>query len=146
MSSINYLGFAFKKLCHTVLKKQSKLLEEVLCHVFSLWCQSVRLWSVETGKCQKVIWVSPSTSIMALSYSQGYFACSYGNTICLYRGTKLVKTFNEHYKRSVSHVLTWREGEKEIFFPHISFLCICFFHSLFLFKAFSNFVKRSRFK
>ncbi|PVD28511.1 hypothetical protein C0Q70_11099 [Pomacea canaliculata] len=61
--------------------------------------RSVRLWSVETGKCQKVIWVSPSTSIMALSYSQGYFACSYGNTICLYRGTKLVKTFNEHYKR-----------------------------------------------
>lgn len=118
MSAINYLGFDFQKLFVILCwkKKKSKLLEEVLCHVFSLWRQSVRLWSVETGKCQKVIWVSPSTSIMALSYSQGYFACSYGNTICLYRGTKLVKTFNEHYKRSVSHALAWREGEKGIIF------------------------------
>ena len=63
--------------------------------------QSVRLWTTETGKCRKTIWVSQTTSIMAVSYSQGYFACSYGNTVCLYNGTKLVRTFNEHRKRWV---------------------------------------------
>ena len=71
-------------------------------HDVNILCtQSVRLWTTETGKCRKTIWVSQTTSIMAVSYSQGYFACSYGNTVLLYNGTKLVRTFNEHRKRWV---------------------------------------------
>ncbi|XP_070188911.1 beta-TrCP-like [Littorina saxatilis] len=61
--------------------------------------RTVRLWTAETGKCKKTIWVSQTTSVMSVSYSHGYFACAYGNTICLYNGTKLVRTFNEHRKR-----------------------------------------------
>lgn len=61
--------------------------------------RSVRLWETDSGKCKKVIWVSQTTSIMAVSYSQGYFVCSYGNTICMYKGAKLVRTYNEHRKR-----------------------------------------------
>ncbi|XP_041354437.1 F-box/WD repeat-containing protein 7-like [Gigantopelta aegis] len=63
--------------------------------------RSVRIWDVESGKCKKVVWASQSTSIMAVSYSNGYFACSYGETICLYKigKAKLIRTFVEHRKR-----------------------------------------------
>nr|KAG5711219.1 hypothetical protein BaRGS_004863 [Batillaria attramentaria] len=61
--------------------------------------RSVRMWATDTGKCTKVIWVSQTTSIMSVSYSHGYVACAYGSTICLYHGSKLIKTFNEHRKR-----------------------------------------------
>ncbi|XP_012941493.1 F-box protein MET30 [Aplysia californica] len=61
--------------------------------------RSVRLWSRDTGLLQKVIWVSPTTSIMSVSYSHGYIACCYDGTVCLYRGGKLVQTFKEHRKR-----------------------------------------------
>ncbi|GFR76361.1 F-box/WD repeat-containing protein 7 [Elysia marginata] len=61
--------------------------------------RSVRLWRSTTGQLVKVVWVSPTTSIMSVSYSHGYFACSYDGTICLYKGVKLVKTFTEHRKR-----------------------------------------------
>ncbi|RUS92154.1 hypothetical protein EGW08_000007 [Elysia chlorotica] len=61
--------------------------------------RSVRMWRSTTGQIVKVVWVSPTISIMAVSYSRGYFACSYDGTICLYKGAKLVKTFNEHRKR-----------------------------------------------
>ena len=38
---------------------------------------------------------------MSVSYSKGFVACSYGETILLYRvdGAKLVKTYEEHEKR-----------------------------------------------
>ncbi|XP_048240296.1 F-box protein MET30-like [Haliotis rufescens] len=75
--------------------------------------RSVRLWDCESGKCKKVIWVSQTTSIMAVSFSHGYLACSYGETICLYRvkDTKLIRTFQEHRKRVESVELRIAESE-----------------------------------
>ncbi|XP_050390383.2 F-box/WD repeat-containing protein 7 isoform X1 [Patella vulgata] len=63
--------------------------------------RSVRIWDTKSGKCKKVVWASQSTSIMSVSYSKGFFACCYGETICLYRveGAKLVNTYLEHHKR-----------------------------------------------
>jgi len=68
--------------------------------------QSVRIWNKETGRCLRWINVSQSTSIMSVSYSQGYLACSYGETICVYKvegPTKLIRKYynivNEHQKR-----------------------------------------------
>ncbi|KAL3884122.1 hypothetical protein ACJMK2_030344, partial [Sinanodonta woodiana] len=64
--------------------------------------KSVKIWSLETGKCKRTFWVSPTTSVMAVSYSRGYFACSYGETICLYKaeGPKTpLRTYREHSKR-----------------------------------------------
>ncbi|XP_069104646.1 F-box and WD repeat domain-containing 11-A-like isoform X2 [Argopecten irradians] len=63
--------------------------------------RTLRIWDTVTGEQKKMIWVSQSTSIMAVSYSKGYVACSYGETICLYRleRPKLMKTYQEHEKR-----------------------------------------------
>ncbi|XP_021369351.1 probable E3 ubiquitin ligase complex SCF subunit sconB isoform X1 [Mizuhopecten yessoensis] len=63
--------------------------------------RTLRIWDTATGVQKKLIWVSQSTSIMAVSYSKGYVACSYGETICLYRleRPKLIKTYEEHEKR-----------------------------------------------
>ncbi|KAH3737987.1 uncharacterized protein LOC127851391 [Dreissena polymorpha] len=68
--------------------------------------KSVRIWSIETGRCLRWISVSQTTSIMSVSYSQGFLACSYGETICVYKvdgPTKLVRKYldivNEHQKR-----------------------------------------------
>ncbi|KAK2186741.1 hypothetical protein NP493_190g01013 [Ridgeia piscesae] len=66
--------------------------------------RSVRLWSAGSGEQKKVIWASQSTSIMAVSYSRGYFACSYGSTVSLYqlhhdRPTVHIHTYQEHKKR-----------------------------------------------
>ncbi|XP_013398191.1 F-box/WD repeat-containing protein 7 isoform X2 [Lingula anatina] len=63
--------------------------------------RSVKIWDLQAGKCKKTIWVSPTTSIMSVSYSQGFIACSYGEVICLYKleGASLIKTFEEHQKR-----------------------------------------------
>ena len=64
--------------------------------------QSVRIWDPVTGRCKKWISVSQTTSIMAVSYSNGYVACSYGEYVCLYKvegPTKLIKKYNEHVKR-----------------------------------------------
>ena len=83
------------------------------CYRPCVWCyrpcvcvlQSVRLWSAGSGDQKKVIWASQSTSIMAVSYSHGYFACSYGATVSLYqlhhdRPTVHIHTYQEHKKRS----------------------------------------------
>lgn len=64
--------------------------------------KSVRIWDPVTGRCKKWISVSQTTSIMAVSYSNGYVACSYGEYVCLYKvegPTKLIKKYNEHVKR-----------------------------------------------
>ncbi|XP_046574682.1 LOW QUALITY PROTEIN: F-box/WD repeat-containing protein 7-like [Haliotis rubra] len=75
--------------------------------------RSVRLWDCESSKCKKVIWISQTTSIMSVSFSNGYLACSYGETICLYRvkDTKLIRTFQEHRKRVESVELRIAESE-----------------------------------
>ncbi|ESO89189.1 hypothetical protein LOTGIDRAFT_154278 [Lottia gigantea] len=78
--------------------------------------RSVRIWETMTGTCRKVVWVSPSTSIMSVSYSQGYFSCCYGETICLYRveGAKLINTYLEHHKRveSIKLKITYKDKKK----------------------------------
>ncbi|KAK3098596.1 hypothetical protein FSP39_021090 [Pinctada imbricata] len=66
--------------------------------------KTVRIWSTETGKQLQRIWASQTTSIMAVSYSQGYIAYSYGETICLYNTNpkakkRLVRSYEEHSKR-----------------------------------------------
>ncbi|CAL1539696.1 unnamed protein product [Lymnaea stagnalis] len=74
--------------------------------------KTVRLWSADTFQLVKCVWVSPSTSVMTVSYCQGYFACSYDGTVCLYKGTKLVRTFNEHRKRVESLKLKMTDADK----------------------------------
>ena len=67
--------------------------------------QTVRLWSVVTGVALKVILVSETASVMAVSYSQGHFACSYGGKITLYkynnstRTAKVIRSYHEHRQR-----------------------------------------------
>ncbi|XP_053396949.1 uncharacterized protein LOC128556312 [Mercenaria mercenaria] len=68
--------------------------------------KSVKIWNIETGRCLRWISVSQTTSIMSVSYSQGHLACSYGETICVYKvegPTRLIKKYldivNEHQKR-----------------------------------------------
>ncbi|WAR08581.1 hypothetical protein MAR_018539 [Mya arenaria] len=70
------------------------------------YLQSVRIWNIENGRCLRWISVSQTTSVMSVSYSQGHVACSYGETICVYRvegPTKLIRKYldivNEHQKR-----------------------------------------------
>ncbi|XP_052807929.1 uncharacterized protein LOC128236846 isoform X1 [Mya arenaria] len=67
--------------------------------------KSVRIWNIENGRCLRWISVSQTTSVMSVSYSQGHVACSYGETICVYRvegPTKLIRKYldivNEHQK------------------------------------------------
>ncbi|KAH9519421.1 hypothetical protein Btru_075494 [Bulinus truncatus] len=61
--------------------------------------KTVRLWDKCSGQLLKCVWVSPNNSIMTISYSQGYFVCAYESTVCLYKGSKLVRTFGEHRQR-----------------------------------------------
>ncbi|XP_030851018.1 probable E3 ubiquitin ligase complex SCF subunit sconB [Strongylocentrotus purpuratus] len=63
--------------------------------------KSVRIWSVETGRHTRVIRISQTTSVMALNYHQGYFVCSVGEIVSLWRldTATCVKTFEEHEKR-----------------------------------------------
>ena len=74
---------------------------EIVFSIFDL--QSVRIWSVATGRHTRVIRVSQTTSIMGLSYHQGYVACSVGELVSLWRveTAMCVKTFEEHEKRYV---------------------------------------------
>nr|KAI8742362.1 F-box protein MET30 [Biomphalaria glabrata] len=70
--------------------------------------KTVRLWDKNSGQPIKCVWVSPNNSIMTISYSQGYFVCAYDLTICLYKGSKVVRTFDEHRQRveSVKLIIT----------------------------------------
>ncbi|XP_071509151.1 uncharacterized protein [Diadema antillarum] len=63
--------------------------------------KSIRVWSIETGRHVRVIRISQTTSIMALSYDKGYFACSVGEVVSLWRldTAACVKVFDEHEKR-----------------------------------------------
>ncbi|KAL4233353.1 hypothetical protein ACF0H5_008035 [Mactra antiquata] len=68
--------------------------------------KSVKIWNIETGKCLRWISVSQTTSIMSVSYSKGHLACSYGETICIYKvdgPTQLLRKYldivNEHFRR-----------------------------------------------
>ncbi|KAL5010050.1 hypothetical protein ScPMuIL_012355 [Solemya velum] len=76
--------------------------------------KTVRMWDSTSGECMKVIWVSPTTSIMSVSYSRGHFVCAYGNTICLYNveTAKLIRAFHEHEKRIESVELRMVSGGK----------------------------------
>ncbi|XP_060599165.1 uncharacterized protein LOC132752799 isoform X1 [Ruditapes philippinarum] len=71
--------------------------------------KSVKIWNIETGRCLRWISVSQTTSIMSVSYSQGHLACSYGETICVYKvegPTRLLKKYldivNEHQKSELT--------------------------------------------
>lgn len=75
--------------------------------------RTVKIWELETGKLRKTIWVSSSTSVMAVSYSKGFIAAGYDNIVCLHRETgKLVKSFHEHEKRVESVQLKIEDPEK----------------------------------
>lgn len=81
--------------------------------------KSVKIWNIETGRCLRWISVSQTTSIMSVSYSQGHVACSYGETICVYKvegPTKLIKKYldivNEHQKRIECLKLSILDKEK----------------------------------
>ncbi|KAJ8311029.1 hypothetical protein KUTeg_011413 [Tegillarca granosa] len=78
--------------------------------------RSIRLWELASGKCIKVIWASQTTSIMAVSYSKGFIACSYGETICLYRVEtgRLVRLYEEHHKRVETLRLHITDPEKVV--------------------------------
>lgn len=78
--------------------------------------RSIRLWELASGKCIKVIWASQTTSIMAVSYSKGFIACSYGETICLYRVEtgRLVRLYEEHHKRVETLRLHITDQEKVV--------------------------------
>lgn len=71
--------------------------------VFCLF-QSVRIWDPFSGKQLRSLWPSQTTSIMSVSYSKGYIACCYSQTLLLYKlgsdyRAKLLKTWNEHHDR-----------------------------------------------
>ncbi|XP_061192203.1 F-box/WD repeat-containing protein 1A-like [Saccostrea echinata] len=76
--------------------------------------RTVRIWDRDTGVKKQTIWASPSTSIMAVSYSKGLIACSYGETICLYNTDicKLIRTFEGHMKRIETVRLKVTDKEK----------------------------------
>ncbi|XP_022292117.2 uncharacterized protein LOC111103271 isoform X2 [Crassostrea virginica] len=76
--------------------------------------RTVRIWDRETGVKKQMIWASPTTSIMSVSYSKGLIACSYGETICLYNTDrcKLIRTFHGHMKRIESVKLKVIDKEK----------------------------------
>ncbi|CAG2255121.1 FBXW7 [Mytilus edulis] len=75
--------------------------------------RTVKIWDVETGEVKKTIWVSSTTSVMAVSYHKGFIAAGYDNVVCLHRETgKLIKTFNEHEKRVESVQLKIEDPEK----------------------------------
>lgn len=66
--------------------------------------QTVRIWQIRSGKLLRTVYVSQTTSIMAVNYSNGYFACCFGNTICLYAisDCKLLYALDEHQERWVA--------------------------------------------
>ncbi|XP_077866900.1 uncharacterized protein LOC100378122 [Saccoglossus kowalevskii] len=78
--------------------------------------RSIRVWSVETGRHTRVIWASQTTSIMALSYHKGYFACAVGEVLSLWKlgepAASCVRTFQEHEKRIETLELKMAEPEK----------------------------------
>lgn len=94
--------------------------------------QSVRIWNIETGRCLRWISVSQTTSIMSVSYSQGHLACSYGETICVYKvegPTKLIRKYldivNEHQKRWGVHCLQ----DLILCCLNVSYILDLFFHT-----------------
>ena len=77
--------------------------------IFLIFFQTVKLWSVDSGEELKSVHVSNSTSVMAVSYNQGFFACSFAETILLYawdgESAKKVRSFEEHKKRYTLGIL-----------------------------------------
>ncbi|XP_064629049.1 uncharacterized protein LOC135488385 [Lineus longissimus] len=63
--------------------------------------RSVRVWEVATAECTRLIWASHSSSIMSVSWSKGFIACSSGEIISVYNMEegRLIRTYNEHKKR-----------------------------------------------
>ncbi|XP_074663195.1 uncharacterized protein LOC141915527 [Tubulanus polymorphus] len=63
--------------------------------------RTVRLWRTDNGSCVTVISASQSTSIMSVSYSRGFMACSYGHHISIYNMAtgELIRSYHEHHKR-----------------------------------------------
>ncbi|XP_070531746.1 F-box and WD repeat domain-containing 11-A-like [Ptychodera flava] len=76
--------------------------------------RSVRIWSTKTGKHTKIIWVSQSTSVMALSLHKGFFACAVGEIISFWRvdTATCVRTFEEHEKRIETLELRISDSDK----------------------------------
>ncbi|XP_077982963.1 uncharacterized protein LOC144437811 [Glandiceps talaboti] len=76
--------------------------------------RSIRIWSTETGKHTKIIWASQTTSIMALSFHKGFFACAVGELLSLWKleTAVCVRTFEEHEKRIEALELRMSDPDK----------------------------------
>ena len=86
------------------MQKFEQFMQEIL---FFLELQSIRIWRSKTGTQLKIIWVGSLTSIMSVSFSRGWIACSYGTTVCLYKADEglLYRKWNEHIKRYDVYVI-----------------------------------------